>query len=513
MNTISEKIQNVFSDCCSMNNPENESLFDGYNLPPYVKDVIIRGFSISNDKVNKDGLKAYLTKAIPRDMTQLKARLMVEKSVHVLVRFVITSDLKTGKVKVNIPDAGMNDGVFVDETLLARDDFRNDLSEGEHWGEVTLQYMRPQEDNKTGSVLMTNYKAFKPYKVHKDIYCNRIANFNMEDRLDFLLTDMKYNPDFFKSKEEKMAVIKRLLVLVEPNLNIIELGPKGTGKSHVMNNVSQHITKIDNGSSSRAQLIYNIKTGMYGPIVKSDAVCIDEANNYDNKSNRELQSSLKNFLEAGKVTVAGQVFTSECSFMLAGNIEMGQNGLPRSRKIYKALPKFFQDSALMDRFHGFIEGWKVPRLTVGCQITGTSLDAEYFDALLHELRFEPAYKTLAKEIITFGEDADMRDVKAVYKLSTAFMKLLLPDIISKEQIWENPDILQQINDYCLQPAIKMRSLIRIQCSLKDEEYSSQMPDIWLELNEGERQLVCGKETDPSRLLPAQSTVIGVCTPS
>ena len=93
------------------------------------------------------------------------------------------------------------------------------------------------------------------------------------------------------------------------------------------------------------------------------------------------------------------------------------------------------------------------------------------------------------------------------------MKLLLPDIISKEQIWENPDILQQINDYCLQPAIKMRSLIRIQCSLKDEEYSSQMPDIWLELNEGERQLVCGKETDPSRLLPAQSTVIGVCTPS
>ena len=102
---------------------------------------------------------------------------------------------------------------------------------------------------------MTNYKAFKPYKVHKDIYCNRIANFNMEDRLDFLLADMKYNPDYFKSKEEKMAVIKRLLVLVEPNLNIIELGPKGTGKSHVMNNVSQHITKIDNGSSSRAQLI------------------------------------------------------------------------------------------------------------------------------------------------------------------------------------------------------------------------------------------------------------------
>ena len=113
-------------------------------------------------------------------------------------------------------------------------------------------------------------------------------------------------------------------------------------------------------------------------------------------------------------------------------------------------------------------------------MTGISLDAEYFDALLHELRFEPAYKTLVKEIITFGEDADMRDVKAVYKLTTAFMKLLLPDIISKEQIYENPVLLQQIYHYCLQPAIRMRSLIRIQCSLKDEEYSSQMPDIWLE---------------------------------
>ena len=122
-----------------MNNPENESLFDGYNLPPYVKDVIIRGFSISNDKVNKDGLKAYLTKAIPRDMTQLKARLMVEKSVHVLVRFVITSDLKTGKVKVNIPDAGMNDGVFVDETLLALDAStgQNALSQAKEFSKIT----------------------------------------------------------------------------------------------------------------------------------------------------------------------------------------------------------------------------------------------------------------------------------------------------------------------------------------------------------------------------------------
>ena len=509
MNTISEKIQSVFPDCCSMNNPENESLFDGYNLPPYVKDVIIRGFSISNNEVNKDGLKAYLAKAIPRDMTQLKARLMAEKSVRVLVRFVITSDLRTGKVKVNIPDAGMTDGVFVDDTLLAQEDLRMDLSEGEHWGEVTLQYMRPQEDNKTGSVLMTDYKAFKPYKVRMEPYRRRMGNIDLEERLDFLLAAMKYNPDFFMSMEEKLTVIARLLVLVEPNLNIIELGPKGTGKSYIMNNVSQHITKIDSGSTSRAQLIYNIKTGIYGPIVKSDAVCIDEANNYDNKSNRELQSSLKNYLEAGKVTVAGQIFTSECSFTMAGNIEMNKNGLPRSPKYYKSLPKFFQDSALMDRFHGFIEGWKEPRLTVGCQMTGISLDAEYFDALLHELRFEPAYKTLVKEIITFGEDADMRDVKAVYKLTTAFMKLLLPDIISKEQIFENPVLLQQIYHYCLQPAIRMRSLIRIQCSLKDEEYSSQMPDIWLELSDGERHHVCGKETNPSRLLPAQSTVIQV----
>ena len=203
MNTISRKIETVFPDCSSMNNPEYESLFDGYNLPPYVKDVIIRGFRLSNNEVNKEGLKDFLFRAIPRDMTQLRARLMAEKSIRVLVRFVINSDLKTGRVKVNIPDAGMNDGVFVDDVLLAHEDFRKNLSEGEHWGELTLQYIRPQEDNKTGSVLMTNYKAFKPYKVHKDIFRNRIANFDMEDRLDFLLADMKYNPHFFKSKEKK----------------------------------------------------------------------------------------------------------------------------------------------------------------------------------------------------------------------------------------------------------------------------------------------------------------------
>ena len=509
MNTIFEKIKRVFSDCFSMNKPENESLYDGYNLPPFVKDYTNRGFTGPDGEVDKDGLKAFLAKAIPRDMTQLKALLMAEKFVKVLVRFVITSDLKTNKVKVSIPEAGMNDGVFVDDTLLAREDFRKDLSEGEHWGVLTLQYIRPQKQNEMGSVLVTDYKAYKPYKVYMNLYRKRIKEFNMRERIDFMLASMKYNPDFFKSLEEKLTVISRLTTSVEPRVNMIELGPKGTGKSHVQNNVSQHISKIDNGSSSRAQLIYNIKTGMYGPLVISDVVSIDEVNNYDNKSNRELQSSLKNFLEAGKVTVAGQVINSECSFMLAGNIEMGKNGLPRSWKLYKALPKFFQDSALLDRFHGFIEGWKVPRLTVDCQVTGPTLDAEYFDTLLHELRFEPAYKMLVKQIVTFGKDADIRDVKAVCKLTTAMMKLILPDIISKEQIWENPEVLQYINDYCLQPAIRMRSLIRLQCSLKDEEYSSKMPDIWLELNDGERQLVCGKETDPSRLLPAQSAVVQV----
>lgn len=186
----------------------------------------------------------------------------------------------------------------------------------------------------------------------------------------------------------------------------------------------------------------------------------------------EIQAALKSYLETGKTTIDNNEFTSECGLMLMGNIQLTSNRLPQSPRYFDALPVYFRESALLDRFHCFIEGWYLPRINKSMIYKGWTINVEYFSEILHALRTENSYGLLFDDLVVYDKKADMRDFKAVKKIATAAMKLLFPHWRSIEDV--NFD---DFDTYCLQPAIARRGIVKEQCHNIDPEFSTQMLDI------------------------------------
>lgn len=325
---------------------------------------------------------------------------------------------------------------------------------------------------------MTSFKPFEPYKIDLDFYRQARKQFKLEEWVDSLISIIGYDASKIQDKETKLEYIARLLPFVEPRLNMIELGPKSTGKSHLYNNFSKRGWCISGGKISRAKLFYNKSTKKFGLLKHYDVASIDEISSFSFSDPDEVQSAFKSYLEQGKCTVDNTNFLSECGLVLMGNIVLDENHQPIDNSFYKTLPESLQESATLDRFHTFIEGWKLPRLEVGLIYQGWTLDAEYFSSVLHALRSEGDYGNLFNEIVEFEQTTDLRDLNAVKKVATAYAKLLFPHIRTIRQF--TPEALTRFKDayntYCLQPAIKRRSIIRQQCHMIDREYSTEMPN-------------------------------------
>ena len=329
-------------------------------------------------------------------------------------------------------------------------------------------------------------RPFRPYSIDYDYFLKARTQFTIEEWMDVLIATMEYNPDSFIGENEedtlmrKHEFLSRLLVAVEPRLNTIVLGPKGTGKSYVYNNLSKYLWLVGNGGTTRARMFYNRATKQFGFMKTHDAVLIDEITTFDIKDD-EVRSMLKGYLESGKAAIDNVQFQSECGLGLIGNIGLTDEMLPSGNDYYRYLPGVFRDSATLDRFHGFIQGWQMPRLGIGSIVDGWSLNTEYISEIFHTMRFRPEYACIFEDIVSYDLSSDLRDLKAVKKIATAYAKLLLPHVtdFSKLHAEEQLKYKNLYEKYCLVPAIKKRSIIREQCHLLDKEYKVEMPDFFI----------------------------------
>lgn len=472
---ISHKLHESFPDVAVYKSATNDAFFQGRNLPSFVKDYLLRRFSSREGTVDADVIREYLAVKMPNDKENIKSRLLRGDRINITTRIVFKTDIGTGQVKFELPDAGITSDAIVDGMLVEDTEH---LFDGEQWGNVTLTY-RPPEGRKKGYIAMTGYRPFEPYRIELDYFTSARKDFTLEEWIDALIVIMGYNPDKIEKPEAKLEYIARFLPFVEPRLNLMELGPKSTGKSHLYNNFSKRGWCISGGKISRAKLFFNKSTRKFGLLKYYDVVSIDEISSFSFADPDEMQSAFKSYLEAGKCTVDNTMFQSECGLVLMGNILLDDNRKPIDSQFYHALPDMLQESATLDRFHSFIEGWRLPRLEVGLIHEGWTLDAEYFSSILHALREAGEYSALFDDIVEFEPSADLRDIKAVKKVATAYSKLLFPHVKSAAQL--TPEAIEKFKrvykQYCLDPAIARRAIIRNQCHAIDREFSPEMPEI------------------------------------
>lgn len=469
MSEIGQKIRDVFHNVAVYKDPKNYEIFNGRNLPSFIKDYLISTHVDGYGNLDRGKLEHFLNQHIPADNSSVKARLQQGETMQLLTRFVVSTNLKRNCTEFQIPDMGIRSSDAEIPYYLVKQ-YPNDLVDGEKWGILKVVYVPPM-DNQAGHVEMTDFRPFRPLeRLDLNYFRQCREKFTLDEWIDVLLSAMEYEPSSFTNKTQKIEFLTRLLPFIEPRLNMIELAPKGTGKSYVFGNLSKFVWLVSGGKVSRAKLVYDKAKQIPGIMRFYDLVGFDEIQSISFTDGPEMQSFLKGYLEYGRATVDNYEFMSECGLILLGNIALSAEGFPINQSYFEELPMIFRESALLDRFHGFIEGWLLPRFNTDMILRDWTLNVEFFSETLHQLRTESVYGHIVNELICVPPKSDGRHTTAVKRIATAYLKLLFPHVTSIEQISK-----EEFDYYCLQPAIRRRDIIRQQCANIDHEGSFSKP--------------------------------------
>ncbi len=471
-----DKLRDVFADMVVLKSPQRAGFFKDLRLPSFMRDWIVMKFSDDAGEIDTERVQNYLKRYVPNkdDFEYIKFQLTNGENVTILARIRVSVDIKSGNTKFDMPDFGdakSGAGGVIEKRVIEK--WQDTLlKESENWGIIELTWMQDfSKKNATGFIEMTDYKPFCPYIVDLEEYKEGRRSFTTDEWLNVLISAADYNYRGFASSEQRLTFLQRLLPFVEKNLNIIELAPPGTGKSYLFGQISRFGWLVS-GKSTRAQLIYNKTSKREGVVAYKDYVALDEIREADYMKDAEMHSSLQQIMENGSFKADdGHLVNVDAAIVFLGNIT-GSN-MNEHAYMFEELPAPFHRAPFLDRLHGFIKGWELPRMNDDMKANGWALNSEYFSSILHELRNTPSYRNIVEELLAIPPKADTRDTEAIRKVCTAFMKLIFPHVESAEDI-----STEDFDQYCLQPARAMRSIIREQMGLVDtKEAGKTIPDI------------------------------------
>lgn len=455
-----ELIKKSFSDVCIDKGLTQRVSLGGRAIPHFVLDWLVSRFT-DNGIINHEKIKAFLAKHLPDKSHRniLLKQLMDGEVLKLLDSYSVDVDIKKGRKIVSIPS--LDKVGFVKDEILEN---HKSLLLGNVWGSGTL--VLRQSESGDNEIWLDDFKPMQTAIVDVDYFIEQRNQFTIEQWREMLIRSMGYNPESYSPKQQ-LWLITRLIPLVQPRVNLIELAPKGTGKSFVFSQLSRYAWLISGGIVTRAKLFYDLSSKNYGVITRYDAVILDEVQTINFRDPEEIIGALKGYLENGEFRVMNVSATSEASFTMLANIVMGSDGRPLLENYFEALPRFLQETAFIDRIHGLLPGWELPRIEKHMIGNGIALKADYFSSVLHALRTRGEFSSYFREhTYTNG---DIRDINAVERLCSGFLKLLFPDLnlLNKENF----------NEYCLVPAKQLRFIIRQQLSIRDHEYKSGLATV------------------------------------
>ncbi len=423
-------------------------------IPTFVEEWLISRYQVpgkSNADVYSE-ITDFMSKHLPAktEKEKIKYRLQQNDSVVLLDRFDARIDIAKDRKLISIPCLDERNAYVSSEVL----DKNKSLLEGGQWGAGRLTV---RDEGKIKVIELVEFHPMQSGTVRLEQLINARKEFTTREWIWLLMRTMGYEP-FSYTEEQQNNVLLRLLPLVQTNLNMMELAPKGTGKSFIYSNLSRYVWLNSGGALTQAQLFMNLNTKEVGLIGKYDLLVLDEGQSINFKGADDIHAKFKDYLESGHYSVGGEKITSECGLIVLANIDLFQ-GRPRRADFIKHLPEMFHDDALLDRFHGIIPGWKIPRFTTDCAAKGYGIKADVFGQFLHQLRLVSHVEFPYGECPTLKGDS--RDVKAVTRLASALSKLLLL----------NPDDADY-EEYVLNPAKELRQNVRSQLAeLNPNEFS------------------------------------------
>jgi len=283
----------------------------------------------------------------------------------------------------------------------------------------------PSDDGQHSPWIIESLKPIQISKVDLEEYIRLRKEFTKEEWVDLLVQSMGLEPEHFNFRS-KLLQIARLIPFCENNYNFIELGPKGTGKSHIFSELSPHGILVSGGDVSQAKLFVNNANNRIGLVGFWDVVTFDEFAGSTKTPDKKLIDIMKNYMANKSFSRGKDVLGATASFAFVGNTEHSVPYMMKNTNLFDALPKVYYDSAFLDRLHIYIPGWEISKLRNEMFTENYGFIVDYLAEILKELRKED-YSSLIKNYVELDNSMTARDREGILKTFSGMVKILYPD--------------------------------------------------------------------------------------
>ena len=291
------------------------------------------------------------------------------------------------------------------------------------WVIADIEYEHT-EDKDASAWILSTIKPIQMSHFDYDSYIEARSQFTLDEWIDVLVQSIGFNPEYF-GKRSKLTQLVRLIPFCERNYNLIELGPKGTGKSHIYSEFSPHGILLSGGEVSVPKLFVNNSSGKIGLVGYWDTVAFDEFAGKQKKVDKALVDIMKNYMANKSFSRGVETLGADASMVFVGNTEHSLPYMLKHSDLFDALPAKFYDSAFLDRLHYYIPGWEVDIIRGEMFSSGYGFVVDYLAEILRHLRNQDLSDQY-KEYFTLSSNIATRDRDAINKTFSGLMKILFP---------------------------------------------------------------------------------------
>lgn len=400
---------------------------EGANVPVYVLEYLLGMYcsSLDEDEIEAgvETVKRILAENYvrPDEAQKIIAKLREKGTYTVIDRVSVYLNIREDIYEAEFSNLGIKQ-VPIAESYIR--DYERLLCGG-IWCIVQMEYYYDEADKNRSPFLIHKLTPIQMPSLDFDEVKEARANFTDDEWIDVVLRSVGMEPSQF-DKRVKWLHLARLIPLVENNYNLVELGPRGTGKSHIYKEISPNSILVSGGQTTVANLFYNMGTKQVGLVGMWDCVAFDEVAGIKFKDQDGVQI-MKDYMASGSFARGKEEKNAYASMVFVGNINQSVDAILKTSHLFEPFPESMgNDTAFLDRIHCYIPGWEIPKYRPEFFTNDYGFITDYFSEIMRELR-KISYADAYTHYYRLGNNLNQRDVIAVKKTVSGMIKLIHPD--------------------------------------------------------------------------------------
>ncbi|WP_041646445.1 protease Lon-related BREX system protein BrxL [Aromatoleum aromaticum] len=462
---------------------------EGANVPVYVLEYLLGMYCASDDEATIQNGMTMVKRILaenyvrPDEAEKIKSKIRESGSYKVIDKVTVKLNEKRDVYEALLSNLGVKNAE-VSETFVRQ--FEK-LLVGGIWCIVTLNY-RFEENQRGSPFTVTDLKPIQmPNMDMASLFEGRRA-FTEDEWIDALIRSTGMEPGCFKDRV-KWHLLARMIPLVENNYNFCELGPRGTGKSHIYKEISPNSILVSGGQTTVANLFYNMSARKVGLIGLWDTVAFDEVAGIHFKDHDGVQI-MKDYMASGSFSRGREAINANASMVFVGNINQSVESLVKTSHLLAPFPEAMIDSAFFDRFHAYVPGWEIPKMRPEFFTNQYGLIVDYLAEYLREMR-KRNFADAIDKWFKLGNNLNQRDTIAVRRTVSGLLKLLYP----------NGEYDKEAVRRCLEYALEVRRRVKEQLKKIGGMEFYDVHFSYIDLEDSQERFVTVPEQSGGALIP------------